>query len=80
VWNVSSDRARDAGLACRPLRQTIADTWDWLGKEDPVSHERAASIGMDPQKERDVLAAWREHVAGRQRRGRRGTVGPYPLV
>jgi nucleoside-diphosphate-sugar epimerase len=65
AWNVSSLRARDAGLACRPLRQTIADTWDWLGKkEDPVPHERAAAIGMEPRKEQELLAAWRQHLAG----------------
>lgn len=65
AWHVSSDRARDAGLACRPLRQTIADTWDWLGHDDPVPHERAAAIGMEPRKEQEMLAAWREHLAGR---------------
>jgi nucleoside-diphosphate-sugar epimerase len=65
AWHVSSDRAWDAGLACRPLGQTIADTWDWLAQEDPVPHERAAEMGLDPQKEQLLLTAWREHLAGR---------------
>jgi 2'-hydroxyisoflavone reductase len=65
AWHVSSERAWDAGLACRPLSQTIADTWDWLRREDPVPHERAAEMGLDPQKEQQLLTAWREHLAGR---------------
>ena len=65
AWNVSSQRAWDAGLASRPLGQTIADTWDWLGKESPVPHERAAVIGMEPRKEQELLAAWRQHPARR---------------
>jgi nucleoside-diphosphate-sugar epimerase len=65
AWHVSSDRARNAGLTCRPLKQTIADTWDWLRREEPVPHERAAEMGLDPQKEQQLLAAWREHLAGR---------------
>lgn len=65
AWNVSARRAQDAGLTCRPLRQTIADTWNWLGNEDPLPHERAAAIGMEPRKEQEMLAAWREHLAYR---------------
>ncbi len=65
AWHVSSDRARDAGLTCRALTQTIADTWEWLCREDPVPHQRAAEMGLDPQKEQQLLAAWREHLAGR---------------
>jgi 2'-hydroxyisoflavone reductase len=64
AWNVSSDSAKDAGLTCRPLGETIADTWDWLRREDPVPHERAAEMGLDPRKEQELLAAWREHLAG----------------
>jgi nucleoside-diphosphate-sugar epimerase len=65
AWHVSSDRAWKAGLACRPLSETIADTWDWLCREDPVPHERAAEMGLDSQKEQQLLAAWRKHLAGR---------------
>jgi 2'-hydroxyisoflavone reductase len=65
AWHVASDRAWNAGLACRPLSETIADTWDWLRREDPVPHERAAEMGLDPQKEQQLLAAWRKHLAGR---------------
>ncbi|MET8291375.1 hypothetical protein ABZV80_40275 [Streptomyces sp. NPDC005132] len=29
VWAVDSSRASAAGLACRPIVDTIRDTWHW---------------------------------------------------
>jgi 2'-hydroxyisoflavone reductase len=29
-WSVDVTRAQEAGLACRPLHETVANTWDWL--------------------------------------------------
>lgn len=57
VWSVDPARAVAAGLSCRPLAETIADTWDWL-KDDgrPVDHPRAAEHGIDPGKEEAILA------------------------
>ena len=46
--------------------ETVADTWDWLRREDPVPHERATEIGLDAVKEERLLAAWREHTASCQ--------------
>ena len=66
AWNVSSERARAAGLTCRPLPETVTGTWNWLRREDPVPHERAAEIGLGAVKEERLLAAWRKHAAGRQ--------------
>jgi 2'-hydroxyisoflavone reductase len=43
-----------AGLTCRPVEQTVADTWRWLQAEDPP--ERAGH-GLDPDREREVLAS-----------------------
>jgi 2'-hydroxyisoflavone reductase len=60
TWQVSSARAWAAGLTCRPLRDTVADTWTWLGHDEPVAHWRAREIGIDPEKEQHLLAAWRE--------------------
>jgi nucleoside-diphosphate-sugar epimerase len=68
AWHVSSQRAWAAGLSCRPLPETVAGTWDWLRREEPVPHERAAEIGLDAVKEERLLAAWREHAASRQGR------------
>lgn len=47
-----------AGLTCRPLRDTIADTWAWLQAEgDPISRFDAPSpdTWLDPVKELHVL-------------------------
>jgi nucleoside-diphosphate-sugar epimerase len=58
AWNVSSARAEAAGLSCRPFRDTVADTWAWLQQEEPMPHERADEIGIDPAKEQRLLEAW----------------------
>jgi 2'-hydroxyisoflavone reductase len=46
-----------AGLSCRPVEETVADTWAWLQREGdpPVAPGRPAH-GLDPGRERDVLA------------------------
>lgn len=59
VWQVASDVARANGLSCRPLTETVADTWKWLsegGAEVPAS-ERAAEIGLSRDREEQILAA-----------------------
>jgi 2'-hydroxyisoflavone reductase len=46
-----------AGLACRPVGQTVADTWKWLLAEgDP---EPRPGQGLSPERERAVLAGLR---------------------
>jgi nucleoside-diphosphate-sugar epimerase len=30
TWAVATDRAQAAGLRCRPIAETVADTWAWL--------------------------------------------------
>lgn len=59
AWAVDSTRAYAAGLTCRPIRQTVDDTWAWLNSDGAqVSHERASEQGIHPQKEQDILARW----------------------
>lgn len=54
-------RAHGAGLRCRPADQTVADTWLWLRDEwgpRPLPPPRGPlTIGLDPAKEEQVLAA-----------------------
>jgi 2'-hydroxyisoflavone reductase len=46
-----------AGLTCRPLTQTIADTWRWLQEEGyPQSRPGRPEHGLSPAVERRVLA------------------------
>ncbi len=52
-------RAVTAGLRCRPVRETVADTWRWLsdlGGTAPHRPDRTAK-GLDPDVEAKVLAA-----------------------
>ncbi|MFV0136348.1 SDR family oxidoreductase [Streptomyces sp. HMX87] len=52
-------RAVAAGLRCRPVRETAADTWRWLrdiGGTAPRRPDRT-SKGLDPEVEAKVLAA-----------------------
>jgi len=59
TWAVDASLAARAGFACRPLGDTVADTWRWLvSGARPVPHERQLTNGIDPQKERRILAAW----------------------
>ena len=61
TWQVSWAKAQAAGLVCRPIEDTVADTWAWLGTgAQAVDSARAAQLGISQDKERSVLAAWDE--------------------
>jgi 2'-hydroxyisoflavone reductase len=46
-----------AGLVCRPVAETVTDTWRWLLAEgDPPAREGRPLHGIDPDRERQVLA------------------------
>ncbi|MEV2278419.1 NAD-dependent epimerase/dehydratase family protein [Nocardiopsis sp. NPDC049922] len=50
-------RALATGLRCRPVGETVADTWDWLrslGGEAPRRPDRP-SVGLDPEVEAKLL-------------------------
>ena len=47
-----------AGLVCRPVQETVADTWRWLQAEgDPPAAAGRPAHGLDPDRERAVLAS-----------------------
>jgi nucleoside-diphosphate-sugar epimerase len=50
-------KALGAGLRCRPVGETVADTWRWLLDLGGVAPQRPdrAPAGLDPQVERQVL-------------------------
>jgi 2'-hydroxyisoflavone reductase len=51
------ERAHAAGLRCRPVSETVADTWAWmqsLGDTSPLRSE-ASALGVDPEIERKAL-------------------------
>ncbi|MEV5517528.1 NAD-dependent epimerase/dehydratase family protein [Streptomyces flaveolus] len=52
-------RALATGLRCRPVTETVADTWTWLrdiGGTAPLRPDRPP-VGLDPETEAKVLAA-----------------------
>jgi nucleoside-diphosphate-sugar epimerase len=57
VGDVNCSRAWSAGLAFRPLAETIRDTLDWLATR-PTDYSWKA--GMTPEREAETLAAWHE--------------------
>lgn len=45
-----------AGLRCRPIRETVEDTWRWLQSEGPPQQRDDRPVhGLDPQREADVI-------------------------
>jgi nucleoside-diphosphate-sugar epimerase len=61
TWTVGTERAQAAGLRCRPVAETIADTWAWLrdGGADTMGDWRAENRprGLTAERERELLAA-----------------------
>jgi 2'-hydroxyisoflavone reductase len=60
-WAADTSRAEAAGLRCRPLRETVADTWAWLAADDGKvrrAYQPRRPHGLSEEKERTLLAAW----------------------
>ncbi|WFE30475.1 reductase [Solwaraspora sp. WMMD791] len=51
-------RAVATGLRCRPVTDTVADTWAWLRGLDALPPQRTdrPPVGLDPQREAELLA------------------------
>lgn len=56
---VDCSRAIDNGLTFRPLAATARDTIDWF-KTLPAERQERMRAGLPPQREAEVLTAWRE--------------------
>jgi nucleoside-diphosphate-sugar epimerase len=55
--NVS--KAMAAGLRCRPIEETVSDTWDWLRQLTGFTPDRSGGrreLGLDPDVEAKLLA------------------------
>ncbi|MEV6927084.1 reductase [Dactylosporangium sp. NPDC051485] len=61
-WHMNVDRAQAVGLRCRPLAETVGDTWDWLRSGGhPVDHERFRQHGIAADSEAAIIRRWRAH-------------------
>jgi 2'-hydroxyisoflavone reductase len=59
------ERAVATGLRCRPVEETVADTWAWLesiGRTPPNPPAGRPALGLAPQKEERVLTEWRQRT------------------
>ena len=57
LHNGDVSAAYAAGLTCRPVAETVTDTWRWLQTEgDPPVRADRPQHGLDPVREREVLA------------------------
>jgi 2'-hydroxyisoflavone reductase len=63
AWFQQADvsRALAAGLCFRPLEETVRDTLQWAGRNGAllVTSSHAGTAGMAPEREAELLAAWR---------------------
>ena len=59
TWTVGTERAQAAGLRCRPIADTVADTWAWLREGAAPSDYRAGMrpAGITREREGQLLAA-----------------------
>jgi 2'-hydroxyisoflavone reductase len=60
LHDASVERAYAGGLRCRPVQETVADTWSWLSALEGVAplREDRPPPGLDPARERAALATW----------------------
>ena len=58
----SNKKATGAGLTFRPLAQTALDTLAWF-KSLPADRQATLRAGIKPDREREVLAAWKARKA-----------------
>jgi 2'-hydroxyisoflavone reductase len=58
LWAHDASAAVAAGLTWRPLAETVADTWAWQQGRAGGWRPTERTPGLDPQRERELLAAW----------------------
>jgi 2'-hydroxyisoflavone reductase len=59
AYGLDTRRAAVAGLTCRPMTETVADTWAWMqAGGTPRAVAGRPLSGLDPAKEQAALAAW----------------------
>ncbi|MFJ6388892.1 NAD-dependent epimerase/dehydratase family protein [Streptomyces sp. NPDC091972] len=58
LHGADTSRAAAAGLRCRPVTETVADTWSWLCEIGGVAPQRPDRpvVGIDPETEAKALA------------------------
>lgn len=57
-YKVDCRKAMDAGLAFRPIAETVRDTWQW-----DSAREGELAMGMSRARELELIAKWQTHQA-----------------
>lgn len=58
IWRADTSRAQAAGLRCRPIAETVGDTWAWIQERGPADgpyRQGTTALGINPEKERVLL-------------------------
>ena len=58
LWAHDTTAAEAAGLACRPVRDTLLDTWEWMRSLEGGWQRSERTPGLTPERERELLAGW----------------------
>ncbi|MDQ1721984.1 MAG: hypothetical protein QOI26_1718 [Pseudonocardiales bacterium] len=58
LWAHDTTAAEAAGLACRPVRHTLLDTWEWMRSIEGGWQPAERTPGLAPERERELLAGW----------------------
>ncbi|MFD7161547.1 hypothetical protein ACFV9C_43670 [Kribbella sp. NPDC059898] len=58
TWQVDGRRAAEAGVVCRPLRDTLHDFKEALDRDGLIEHPRQRQLGTRHEREAELLAAW----------------------
>lgn len=63
MHSFDTSRAAKAGLTCRPITETVADTWAWLqGGGQPQMPVNLSAPGVSAEKEQAALTAWASQI------------------
>lgn len=63
TWDVDTTLATTTGLTCRPIAETVRDTWAWMrGGGGPAPYGRQAHHGLSAEREHQLLALWEAQV------------------
>ncbi|MGX7681908.1 NAD-dependent epimerase/dehydratase family protein [Jatrophihabitans sp. DSM 45814] len=58
VFKHDTSAAEAAGLACRPVSDTVADTWKWMQSIEGGWQPSVRTPGLAAERESELLAAW----------------------
>jgi len=58
IFNHDTTAAEAAGLALRPVRDTIIDTWEWMRSIEGGWTRSERTPGLDPAKESELIRDW----------------------